>query len=185
VIGEEFSEFVDLFQKWNQRINLSAAATREEIEEHVQDSLHVVPILRGRARVLDVGSGGGFPVVIAAISLPDNQFVALEPIHKKLSFLRTAARELRLLNLEAVAARLEDHPSRDFDAAMSRATFDLAEWLRRGREHVRPGGVVVGFEAQRRDDLGVVERFPYEISGKSRAIVTQLVPQGSAGQLME
>ncbi len=164
--------FVALFEKWNRSINLSAASTRDEIVEHLVDSLHVVPHLRGRARVLDVGSGGGFPVVVAAICLPDSAFTSLEPVHKKHAFLRTAARELGPPNLEPLARRIEDHDVRDYDAAMSRATFDLVEWLATGLRHVRPGGIVLGFEAVPRDDLPEgTKRHPYTLSGKQRAIV--------------
>jgi 16S rRNA (guanine527-N7)-methyltransferase len=167
--------FVELFEKWNRRINLSAASTRAEVEEHVVDSLHVVPHLPPSGRVLDVGSGGGFPVVVAAICLPGTRFVSLEPVRKKHAFLRTAARELALSNLTARAERLEDHETHDYDAAMSRATFDLREWLDRGAPHVRAGGVVLGFEAVERDDLGPVDRTRYEVAGKARAIVRRTV----------
>jgi 16S rRNA G527 N7-methylase RsmG len=111
-------------------------------------------------------------VVIAAICLPQIQFVSLEPVHKKHAFLRTAARELDLPNLDARAERLEDHRATDYDAAMSRATFDLREWLEAGAKRVVPGGFVLGFEAVRRDDLpGTVERHAYNIDGKPRTIV--------------
>ena len=66
----DVERFVELFQKWNGSINLSAATKRGEVLEHVEDCLHVIPHLDGRSRVLDVGSGGGFPVVLAAMSLP-------------------------------------------------------------------------------------------------------------------
>lgn len=171
-LARNLSGFVELFEKWNKRINLSAASTRDEILEHLVDSLHVVPHLCGRARVLDVGSGGGFPVVVAAICLPGSSFTALEPVHKKHAFLRTAARELGLLNLEARAQRIEDHDVHDYDAATSRATFDLVEWLETGRRYVNESGIVLGFEALRRDDLPVgTERHPYSLGGKQRAIV--------------
>ena len=164
--------FVELFVKWNRSINLSAASTRDEVIEHVIDSLHVVPLLPSSGRVLDVGSGGGFPVVVAAICLSGTSFVALEPVHKKQAFLRTCARELGLRNLTSHAVRLEDHPDRDYDAAMSRASFDLAEWLSRGLERVKPGGLVLGFEAVERTDLPPsVTRTRYEVAGKSRALV--------------
>jgi len=163
--------FLGLFEKWNQQINLSAARTRPELEEHVHDSRAVVPLLKGQRRVIDVGAGGGFPVVVAAIELPEIQFVALEPVHKKHAFLRTVRRELGLDNFDPLAERVEDHPDRDYDAAMSRATFDLAEWLSRGLELVRPGGFVLGFEAIPQPLSIPVERVAYDLSGKSRAIV--------------
>lgn len=165
-------QFLDLFEKWNRSINLSAASSRDELRTHVADSLQVVPLLHGFSRVLDVGSGGGFPVVVAAICLPACAFVALEPVHKKHAFLRAAARELGLTNLTALAMRVEDHEARDYDAAMSRATLDLRAWLDLGSRHVRPGGIVLGFEAVRRDDLPAqVERHEYVLDGKPRAIV--------------
>src|SRR5690348_10544540 len=101
---QTLAAFLDLFEKWNRSINLSAASTRAELTSHLVDSLHIVPRLRGHfaaasapvRRVLDVGSGGGFPVVIAAICLPDVAFTSLEPVHKKHAFIKTAARELKL-----------------------------------------------------------------------------------------
>ena len=171
-IAEPLQRFSTLFLKWNERINLSAASTLLEVEEHVRDSLHVVSHLEKANRVVDVGAGGGFPVVIAAICLPSTQFVALEPVHKKHAFLRTAARELALVNLEAHAKRVEDHEGRDYDAATSRATFDLRDWLAMGLELVRPEGIVLGFEAIPRTDLpSSVERHPYHLDGKQRSIV--------------
>ena len=166
------NRFLDLFEKWNKSINLSAASTRDELLEHLEDSKHVVPLLAGASTVLDVGSGGGFPVVVAAICLPDVSFVSLEPVHKKHAFLRTAARELGLPNLDPRAQRVDDHDVRDYDAAMSRATFDLAEWLAMGMGYVKPSGMVIGFEGVTRTDLPPsVERHPYALADKQRAIV--------------
>jgi 16S rRNA (guanine527-N7)-methyltransferase len=169
----KLKNFITLFEKWNKSINLSAASSRGEVLAHLLDSLHVVPLLPPTGRVLDVGSGGGFPVVIAAACRPDLQFTSLEPVHKKHAFLRTAARELGLANLDARAERLEDHATHDYDVAMSRATFDLGDWLAMATDRVRPGGVVLGFEAVRRNDLPpTVERHAYNIDGKPRTIVT-------------
>ncbi len=171
-LAGNLSAFVALFEKWNRSINLSAASSRDEITEHLVDSLHVVPHLRGTKRVLDVGSGGGFPVVVAAICLPDVSFTSLEPVHKKHAFLRTAARELGLLNLDPHAQRIEDHATRDYDAAMSRATFDIVEWINTGLRYVNQSGIVLGFEAIPRDDLPAgTERHPYSLGGKQRAII--------------
>jgi len=173
--------FVALFHKWNQRINLSAARSEHELHDHIVDCLHLVPPLRATAsawppprpvHVLDVGSGGGLPAVVAAICIPDLRVTALEPIHKKHAFLRTAARELALPGLEPLAERIEAHGRHAYAAAMSRATLDLRDWLLLGLRHVAPGGVVFGFEAIPRDDLppGTL-RYPYLHIGRPRAIV--------------
>lgn len=172
MVREKLAAFVGLFAKWNARINLSAARDVPSISAHVADSLYITPHLAGCKSVLDVGSGGGLPVVMAAICWPDSSFTALEPVHKKHAFLRTAARELGLPHLEAHALRLEDHPRADYDAAMSRATFDLVEWMRRGLDRVHPGGIVLAMEGLRRDDLDPSwERHEYTFEDKQRAIV--------------
>jgi 16S rRNA (guanine527-N7)-methyltransferase len=169
---QKLEQFRDLLLQWNRRINLTAARTAAEVDEHIRDSLHVVAHLRSSPRVLDVGSGGGFPVVIAALCLPASSFTALEPVHKKHAFLRTAARELELPNLDPLSTRVEDHAVHDYDAATSRATFDLREWLLLGAQLVHPDGIVLGFEATRRDDLPQpLERHPYALDGKQRSIV--------------
>jgi len=180
VVEPDLIKFSILFKKWNQSINLSAARTDSELREQIVDSLHVIPHLGAVAAgepsapiaILDVGAGGGLPSVIAAICLPHAQITALEPVHKKHAFLRTAARELSLANFDPRAERLEVHSTHGYDAVMSRATFDLREWLLLGLARARVGGVVLGFEALPRNDLpaGFI-RHPYALDAKSRAII--------------
>src|SRR5687768_17560463 len=81
-LSRSLSGFVELFARWNASINLSAARTTPEIEEHVLDCLQAVSHVEGE-RLIDVGSGGGFPAAILAICLPSLRVVALEPVHKK------------------------------------------------------------------------------------------------------
>lgn len=176
-LAEKLSAFSVLFMRWNRSINLSGARDDEALELHIIDSLHVVPPLRtlttDTPRVLDVGSGGGLPSVIAALALPSIHVTALEPVRKKHAFLRTAARELAIANFDPLPERLEDHPRHDYDAAMSRATFDLRAWLELGTRVVRPAGLVLGFEAVPRADLPAeVTRSSYFLGDRTRSIVT-------------
>lgn len=172
-VSVQLEAFATLFLRWNARINLSAARTMDEVAEHIIDSLHVVPLIGNTDRVLDVGAGGGFPSVVVAICRPDSTVTALEPVHKKHAFLRTAARELELANLEAFARRIEDHEEADYDVAMSRATFDLREWIERGLTRVRVGGHAIGFEGVERSDLpSPLVRHSYDLAGKQRAIIS-------------
>jgi 16S rRNA (guanine527-N7)-methyltransferase len=169
---DKLEQLAALFGKWNRQINLSGATSPAEVLEHIEDSRSVVNPLTGLGKVLDVGSGGGFPVTVAAILLPNTEFVALEPVHKKHAFLRTVARELGLPNLRPLAERVEAHVGRGYDAAMSRATFELRRWLSMAREYVKPGGLIIGFEGVPRDDLGDgIQRIEYAVSGKRRALV--------------
>lgn len=187
-LDEKLRQFKPLFLKWNRSINLSGARSDEDLELHIIDCLHAVPHLRAAStlasppaapRVLDVGSGGGLPAVVAALACPSIRVTALEPVHKKYAFLRTAARELALENLEPAAQRLDAHAGRDYDAAMSRATFDLREWLELAAPYVRPGGFILGFEAIPRTDLPIgIERSSYVLSNRTRSIVVHHPHQG-------
>ena len=112
--------------------------------------------------------------------LAELEITALEPVHKKHAFLRTAARELGLARFHPLAQRLSDHACRDYSAATSRATFDLREWLVMGREFVTPGGIVIGFEGVHREDLVDVTRKSYEVGGKPRALVIATVSRGTS-----
>ena len=182
-------EFVRLFHKWNRRINLSAARSEAELSDHVADCLPLVPHLAAAvaewhvqpAPVLDVGSGGGLPAIVVAICLRDIRITALEPVHKKHAFLRTAARDLALQNLEPLAERLDDHLRSNYAAAVSRATLDLRHWLLLGLDRVEPGGTVFGFEAVPRDDLPPgTQRHPYRHRDRSRAIVSLRRPSSQS-----
>jgi 16S rRNA (guanine527-N7)-methyltransferase len=163
----------DLMLRWNQRVNLTAARTAEEIDEHVADCLHLLPHLPEQGRLIDVGAGGGLPAVVIAISRPALEVTALEPTHKKHAFLRTAARELGLANLDARAERWEDHAGRDYDAATSRATLAIERWLEIGVGLVRAGGVVLGMEG--RDKLEPLPPGVTRHAYGSRAILKRIV----------
>ncbi|MEZ4399090.1 MAG: 16S rRNA (guanine(527)-N(7))-methyltransferase RsmG [Kofleriaceae bacterium] len=170
-------QFVALFERWNGKINLSAARTAEDIAGHVVDSLALAPHLPAAGAVVDVGTGGGFPALIIAIARPALRIRCVEPIHKKTAFLSTAARELGLDGVEIVTRRVTSELDHGFDVAMSRATFDLAAWLALGSTLVKPGGLVVGMEGRDQVELGPGDtRHPYSHEDRQRAIILRRVP---------
>lgn len=177
-LARAMSDYADLLLRWNARINLTAATRRDDALQHIADCMALVRAIPADAgRLVDIGSGGGLPAVVIAIGRPALHVLAVEPIAKKHAFLRTAARELRLANLEAVAARVEDVAPGDFDVASSRATFAIAEWMDRGMDLVRDGGVVLGMEAVDQMPLGRHDRrLPYPFGDRTRAIIVREKP---------
>lgn len=128
--------------QWNQKINLTSITDPDEIiEKHFLDSLAAAAAIpAGPRRVVDVGSGPGFPGLLIAFARPDVKVTTVESIHKKVAFTRQAARDLGLANLTARAERLEQivaGPDR-FDVAVSRATFEPSEWLGRALPLLAP-----------------------------------------------
>lgn len=170
-------EFVDELLRWNARISLTAASSRDDALRHVDDCAALVREIPSDIRSLvDVGSGGGLPAAVIAIQRPEIEVTALEPVRKKLAFLQAISR--RVPNLKPVADRVEAHARRDYDAATSRATFALDRWLSIGASLVRPGGLVFGMEGAEQVDLPPgAERRPYELGDRTRAIVVYSAPQ--------
>jgi len=140
--------YLVLLAKWNQTYNLTAVRDETRmVSYHLLDSLTLVPHLDGGARLLDVGSGGGMPGIPAAIARPDLQVVLLDANHKKTTFLRQAAIELKLPNVEVVTERVERYqPEQKFDRITSRAFADLAEFARLTRHLLADGGQFVAMK---------------------------------------
>lgn len=138
-----------LLVDWNQRINLTGAKSLADlIDSHFADSFAVARALAGSPAVLDVGSGGGLPAIPAALLTPEASFTLVEPVRKKVAFLRTAIRVLDLgQQMRVLPTRLEGRigASLDgaFDVALSRATFEPPAWLSRAVSLVRLGGKVL------------------------------------------
>jgi len=154
--------FAALLIEWNAHINLTGAKTVESlIGEHLPDAFAVASVLSEAKRVVDVGSGGGLPAIPLALLRPTLDLTLVEPLAKKVAFLRTAVRELGLAaHVRVQAGRAEDLPPGAFDVALSRATFPPAVWVGVGARLVRPGGRVLVLTVPGSIDL-VGERLVY------------------------
>ncbi|PXX79385.1 16S rRNA (guanine(527)-N(7))-methyltransferase RsmG [Rivihabitans pingtungensis] len=161
---DRLNQYLALLNKWNKTYNLTAVRETERmVAYHVLDSLSALPHIQG-VRVLDVGSGGGMPGMLFAIARPDWQLTLIDANHKKTTFLRQAAIELGLNNVEVHCERVEALAASAFDVITSRAFADLAEFVRLTRHVLADGGVwaalkgVYPYEeiAQLPDDIRVV-----------------------------
>ncbi|MCL2789235.1 MAG: 16S rRNA (guanine(527)-N(7))-methyltransferase RsmG [Desulfobulbus sp.] len=113
-VVDRLTVYLTELMKWNRRVNLIARDTPEQqtIDLHFLDSLTLLPLLQGHygpIRLLDVGTGAGFPGLVLACALPDVHCTLVEPRQKRVSFLRHIVRTLGLDNVEVTADRLEPH----------------------------------------------------------------------------
>jgi 16S rRNA (guanine527-N7)-methyltransferase len=151
-------DYLALLQKWNEVYNLTAVRRPAEmLTHHLLDSLAVLPPLRrhlaGRAaRILDVGSGGGLPGVVLAILEPHLEVTCIDSVGKKAIFIRQVGAELKLPNLGAVHARVEDLRLPPFDVVTSRAFASLADFTRLTRHLVGEHGVWMAMKGKKPDD---------------------------------
>jgi 16S rRNA (guanine527-N7)-methyltransferase len=177
--AELLARYLALLLPWNERVNLTGARSADEVlDRHLADTLALVPQLpAGAFRLVDVGAGAGFLGIGVAVLRPDAHCVLLEPVGKKHAFLRAAARELPLPNVEARAERLEEHLARPdftpFDVAASRATWSPLEWLERAMPLLRAGGLAVAYEGRTPAEClpAGVERVAYQVGARSGALL--------------
>ncbi len=97
-----------LLFEWNRKINLTRIRPEDAVTAHLLDSLIPMRWLPSEGRLLDVGSGGGFPGIPIAIARPGLKVTLLEASRKKTSFLKVVLSQLQLPNAQAVQGRVED-----------------------------------------------------------------------------
>ena len=124
--------FVEELLNANQATNLTAITDPEEIAENlILDSIIPGKYLLGKTRILDLGTGAGFPGIPLKIVFPELNLTLIDAKRKKVNFLKYVIRQLRLENIEAQQIRAEDLAiqGRRFDAVITRAVADLAHLI--------------------------------------------------------
>jgi 16S rRNA (guanine527-N7)-methyltransferase len=158
---EAIDAHVRFLLAWTGAINLTAIREPADVARlHVLDSLAAVPHLasRGITRLLDIGSGGGFPGLPLAVALGSDRALLVDSVGKKARFLTTVVEALgleRRVAVESVRAEAIARDPRDrgaWPAVTARAVTSLAELVELGLPLVAPGGVLV---AWKREPLGV------------------------------
>ena len=144
---EKLLAYVALIAKWNRVYNLTAIREPERmLPRHLLDSMAVLPHLAGPS-IADVGSGAGLPGIPLAIARPDWRVTLIESNHKKAAFLRQAAIELALGNVDIREERAEAVTPRGvFDEVIARAFSDLAELVAAAATLCKPAGKLVAMK---------------------------------------
>ena len=129
--AEQFAMLGDLYAEWNSRINvISRKDVNDLYEHHVLHSLAIAKVVSFApgARVLDVGTGGGFPGIPLAILFPETQFHLIDSIGKKLKVVDAVAEALQLRNVATQHIRAEQL-NKSYDFVVSRAVTALPAFL--------------------------------------------------------
>ncbi len=144
------AEHIGCLAAWNRKMNLTAiTTTREMVVLHVLDSLSVGPLVR-RPRVLDVGSGGGFPGIPLSIVHPDLEVVLVESRRKKAEFLRYVVARMKLRNVTVANSRIELYRNDEkFDTLIARAFASLPELVRLTGHLQKPGSRILAMKGRR------------------------------------
>jgi 16S rRNA (guanine527-N7)-methyltransferase len=142
-------ELLHVFLEENKQLNLSAYRTEATCwTGNILDSLPVLPLLSGVKTVLDLGTGGGFPLLPLALLLPEVKFTGLDSVKKKIDAVQRIVNTLGLPNVQLLVGRAEElghdetHRER-YDMALSRAVADLSTLLEFCSPFVRVGGKII------------------------------------------
>jgi len=129
---QQFSRLPELYNYWNNQINVISRKDIDALyERHVLHSLGIAKVIsfKDGTRVMDVGTGGGFPGIPLAILFPKTQFLLIDSIGKKIKVVNEIATALELKNVRGMHARAETINEK-FDFIISRAVTEFAEFYK-------------------------------------------------------
>lgn len=147
----QFTQLGELYAHWNERINLISRKDFEHLyERHILHSLGIAMVVQFKkgTRIVDVGTGGGFPLVPLAIMFPHATFHGIDGIGKKITAVKGVVEGLGITNCTAEQVRSTEHRG-DYNVIVSRAVTTLPEFIRdtkhlvakgRGRMYCLKGG---------------------------------------------
>jgi 16S rRNA (guanine527-N7)-methyltransferase len=145
---EKLEIYLATLKKWNKVYNLTAINEDSEIiTKHFFDSLSVNGFIQNSQRILDVGTGAGFPGLILALFNPDKSFVLVDGVSKKISFLQEMIGKLNLKNVMAVHIKVEEYKvTEQFDIIISRAFAEIKKMIKLTNHLIKVNGKFIAMK---------------------------------------
>lgn len=151
-----FDSFISLFKEYNEKVNLiSKNDVNYLFEKHIFDSLsfnlfYKKYIKNDTIKLLDIGTGGGFPAIPLSLKYNNIKVTALDSINKKINFIKQAKETLSTPNINPICTRVEDLPinlKSSYDIVTSRAMAELRIILEYAIPYVKVGGYFVAYKS--------------------------------------
>ena len=192
VLSEEqerqFLKYYDFLVSENQKYNLTAITSKEEVfYKHFLDSVLPESEITKNAKIIDIGSGAGFPAVPLKIVRPDLKFTLVDSLNKRVNFLNELFILLNLSDIKAVHARAEDFIKENresYDFAVARAVAPLNTLLEYMVPYLKVGGRCLIYKSQKLEEeiveakkameilsVKIVKVLEYELGDASRKIL--------------
>lgn len=182
---ERFEKFKDLLLECNERFNLTSITDRDGIYcKHFYDSVAPEKYFKEGAKVIEVGSGGGFPSIPLKIYRGDLSFTLVESTGKKCSFLNSVIEKLGLDDMTVLNVRAEEaakNPAlrEKFDVAEARAVASLNTLSEYCLPFVKPGGYFIAYKGLADEELKTAENAVKILGGEVEKTDKYTLPDGS------
>ena len=154
--------YYEMLVEWNQKMNLTAITEYDEVlKKHFIDSLSLVKAVQPgglNLKLIDVGTGAGFPGLVLKIAFPNLQVTLLDSLNKRILFLNEVIQKLGLQGVEAIHGRAEDFASEhsgqrklreQFDLCVSRAVANLSTLSEYCLPFVKVGGQFISYKSEK------------------------------------
>lgn len=172
--SQEFELLYKLYTDYNSHTNLSSIRDREGVyTKHFADSLSVVNLIDPSCKkIIDIGTGGGFPALPLAIVFPEIKITAIDSVGKKVNFVKEAAQALNLQNLEVIHCRAEDLAHNEnyretYDLALSRAVAELRILLELCIPFIKPNAKFIAYKKSQIElEIAVSAKIAKELNAK-------------------
>lgn len=180
----QFYLYMQILLEWNEKINLTAITKPEEIIlKHFVDSITIAKYLKSNAKIIDVGTGAGFPGIPLKIIRQDIEVTLLDSLNKRVNFLNEVIEKLALPKIQAIHSRAEEAGKskkyrENFDIATSRAVANLSTLAEYLLPFVKQGGQVIAMKgATIEEELEASQKAIKVLGGKIKKIDTFCLPK--------
>ncbi len=167
---ENFESYKDFLIEYNKHTNLTAIKEEKSIYlKHFYDSLLMNEYIKENTKVLDIGTGAGFPGVVLAILNPNTNFVLLDSNNKKIKFLELLKEKLNLKNIKIINKRAEEYVRNhleEFDIVTSRAVADLRILTELSLPALKIHGLFIPLKSNIEEELNVASETIDILNGK-------------------
>lgn len=182
---KQFQLYFDLLIETNKVMNLTAITEMEEVVlKHFIDSIALVQYISlSKKRVIDVGTGAGFPGIPLAILCSDAQFMLMDSLNKRIKFLNEVIKVCELENVKTIHSRAEDlgrnkNFREQYDLCVSRAVANMSTLLEYCIPFIKVGGKFISYKSgDVKDELQKSEVAQQELGCKRKKIIPFELPQ--------
>lgn len=182
---DQYKIFIDYLLEVNAHTNLTTITDIDEIKiKHIEDSLSVLDLIKEKDKVLDIGSGAGFPGIPLAIE-KEIDLTLIDSVNKKVKFMNQVIEKINLQNARAIHSRAEDFAKDNrekYDVVVSRAVANMTTLSELCLPFVKVGGIFIALKGQKADEeleeaksaikiLGgkIIDVKRFDLSGNERA----------------